>query len=472
MTSQKPIVANTTDQSLKACYFPALTRPEEMKAYRAQAEWYLAPLKGTLSVQFPKDNDSALKQSRDADIVLFWQKAAFWEAPASLRRKGVIVDEYAQQAVGDSLDRFTADKAALDITTESERFFETIKAQHPDIPSVIIVGSGPNINALKEAPKAALKNAVSVYLSTSILHESICEICPPNIIIAVDGPSQFGPSETAQRYRTRAVQLIRKHKSLILVPAQHLPSIRAHWPDDIQPYVFAVPMVRQTEAGHKLLGDWHYQPTSNVLTSFGLPCAASLSDKIYLAGISLKPAEDTTQIHWQHEGEAQYQRHIAPMLARHPASGQDTAHYVEQHHARLKAELSAYNSAGVSFTTFETGDISIAQAPSPNNPLKTNPLKVKIFEAIARAEHYPNRIIGTTFILAGLLGAALQYSIGLHMTGFLIAGALAAFLMAGLLFLRLRMNRMQARLETKLSQQQAQQFANLSERLEALEPKK
>ena len=76
------------------------------------------------------------------------------------------------------------------------------------------------------------------------------------------------------------------------------------------------------------------------------------------------------------------------------------------------------------------------------------------------------------FIVFGLLGMALQYTIGKGMMGFLIAGGVAAFLVAGLLFLRLRQNRMTARLESKLSQQQAQQFANLSERLEALERKK
>jgi len=76
------------------------------------------------------------------------------------------------------------------------------------------------------------------------------------------------------------------------------------------------------------------------------------------------------------------------------------------------------------------------------------------------------------FIIFGLLGMALQYIIGKEMLGFFIAGGLAAVLVAGLLFLRLRQNRMAARLESKLSQQQAQQFANLSERLEALERKK
>ena len=67
---------------------------------------------------------------------------------------------------------------------------------------------------------------------------------------------------------------------------------------------------------------------------------------------------------------------------------------------------------------------------------------------------------------------AVEYSIGLHMLGFIIAGGVAAFLVAGVLFLRQRQNRLHARLESKLSQQQAQQFANLSERLEALERKK
>ena len=460
---------------LRACYFPAFTAPADSALYKKQAQWHLAPLGKQAQITFPGNDTEARREADAADVILFWKKEAFWGAKAAHRRKALVVDEFAQQAVGDRLDAYIARYVKPDYAGHEAAFFKAAKSRRAKLTGAIIIGSGPNMSGLLKLTEQDLETTLNLYLSTSVLNEQACAACPPDIIIAVDGPSQFGPSQTGQRYRKRAAELVRKYNSLILVPAQHLPSIRAHWPADIQDNIFAVPLARSVKPGHKFSQAWEYEPTSNVLTSFGLPCAASLTHNIQFAGVSVRPSpESINRIlqHWAHIDEAFYQRHIAPMLAAHPASGQEDAGYLDRHHARLSRELSAYAASGLSFSYLGDQPLDIQPAPSDAQPDKTLTLKVRIFEAIAKAEHYPERIMIATFIMFGLLGMALQYTIGKDMMGFLIAGGLAAFLVAGLLFLRLRQNRMSARLESKLSQQQAQQFANLSERLEALERKK
>lgn len=466
---------SSIDIPVRVCYFPALINPENLTFYKRQADWHLAPLGKRADVTFPDNETQARSGAEAADIILFWKKEAYWGAKAAHRRKGLVVDEFAQQAVGDKLDAFMAKYVKPDYAGHDAAFFSAVKARRPDLQHAIIVGSGPDMSALETLTEKKLGTTLSLYLSTSVLNEQACIACPPDIILAVDGPSQFGPSETGHRYRNRAVELVRKYNSLILVPAQHLPSVRAHWPADIQDNIFAVPLVRKVKAGHKFSEAWQYEPTSNVLTSFGLPCAASFTDNIQFSGISVRPGPESINMrmqHWAHIDEALYQRHVAPMLAAHPASGQENAGYLDRHHARLNQELSAYAASGLSFSHLGSKPLDIQSAQSDTQTPHVLPLKVRIFETIAKAEHYPGRIIMAAFIVFGLLGMALQYTIGKGMMGFLIAGGVAAFLVAGLLFLRLRQNRMSARLESKLSQQQAQQFANLSERLEALERKK
>jgi len=306
-----------------------------------QAEWHLAPLGDRAEVTYPENETQAQCSAETADIVLFWKKEAYWGAKAAHRRKGLVVDEYAQQAVGDKLDAFMAQYVKPDYTGHDTAFFAAVKARRPNLERAIIIGSGPDMSTLATLTAEELSTTLSLYLSTSVLNEQACKACPPDIIIAVDGPSQFGPSETGERYRKRAAELVRRYNSLILVPAQHLPSIRAHWPDDIQDNIFAVPLRRKVKTGHKFNGEWAYEPTSNVLTSFGLPCAASFTDNIQFAGVSIKPGQESINTginHWVHSDEALYQRHVASMLAAHPASGQDDSGYLDRHHARLSQD--------------------------------------------------------------------------------------------------------------------------------------
>jgi len=462
----------TQNAPIQACYYPAFTAAESAALYKAQAAWHFAPLGEMIEIIFPETLLEAKAAAKSSDVIFFWQKEAYWGTIARMRRKGLVVDEFAEQAVGDRLDAFVANNLRLDTDAHQSKFLKTVQSRKPIAKTAILIGSGPDISELKITESHSFDNSVNIYLSTAIFDGSLMEACPPDVIIGMDGPSQFGLSQTARDYRLQAISALRRYRCALLIPAQYWPSTQAHWPEDVREQIYAVPQTPHVTRGHSFADNWHYEPTSNVLTSFGLPCAASFANNIRLAGISLSaqngPINANTQ-HWEHNDESHYQRHIAPMLAAHPASGQSDGGYLERHHDRLRQELLAYRAKGVSFSNLKDEKTISAYPETALKMPRQSPLKIKLFNLIAKAEHYPWPITGATFISAGLLGTAVEYSMGLAMLGFFIAGGFAAFFVAAILFLRLRQNRMSARLESKLSQQQAQQFANLSERLEAIE---
>ena len=461
----------TQTAPIQACYYPAFVTAETAALYKAQAAWHLAPLGERIEITFPKTQAEAKSAAKLSDVIFFWQKDAFWGAAAGLRRKGLVVDEFAQQAVGDTLDAFVASKLKIDVAAHQSKFLQYVKTQKPNAKTATLIGSGPDVSALQKSPPQGV-TSINIFLSTAIFNTPITEMYPPDIIIAADGPSQFGPSQTAEDYRKRAIEALRRYNCALLIPAQYWPSVQTHWPEDIGKQIYAVPLTPNVSSGHSFAENWHYEPTSNVLTSFGLPCAVGFVGNIRFTGISLSPREAAVNAHtqhWAHENEARYQRHIAPMLAAHPASGQDDGSYLERHHNRLSQALSAYAAKGISFTHMNNQTITPSTSGATHAIAPASPLKRKLFTLIAKAQHYPVAIAAGVFIFAGLLGAALEYTIGLSMLGFFIAGGFAAFFIIAVLFLRLRQNRLTAQLERKLSQQQAQQFANLSERLEAIE---
>ena len=393
--------------TLKACYFPAFEAADDLARYKTQALWHLAPLKDRISIVFAEDAVEAERSAKQADVIFYWQKEAFWAAKAAHRRKGLVVDEYAQQAVGDRMDAFVARYISPDYSGHSDAFFKRIRAKRATIERAIIVGSGPDMASLKDLKAEDLKTSLTLYLSTSVLNQEACELAPPDIIIAVDGPSQFGLSETGRRYQRRAVELVRQYDSLILVPAQYLPSIRAHWPEDIQHNIFAVPLTRKARPGHSFDQAWEYEPTSNVLTSFGLPCAASFSDVICFAGISFGPedtAVNTATHHWEHIDEALYQRHVASMLACHPASGQEDDGYLARHHRRLKQELAAYMADGIKFSKLAQAPLTVKSMTSAPVTTQKLPVKVRFFETIEKVEHYPSGDYNFCLYYSGTIG--------------------------------------------------------------------
>ena len=462
----------TQNALIQACYYPAFTAAESLALYKAQAAWHFAPLGEMIEIIFPETPAEAKAAAKSSDVIFFWQKEAYWGAIAQMRRKGLVVDEFSEQAVGDRLDAFVANNLKLGITANQSKFLKTVQRKKPTAKSALIIGSGPDISDFKTSEPHSFDNSINIYLSTAIFDRSLMEACPPDVIIAADGPSQFALSQTASDYRLQAISALRRYSCVLLIPAQYWPSTQAHWPEDVREQIYAVPQTPHVTRGHSFADNWHYEPTSNVLTSFGLPCAASFVKNIRLAGISLSPRNgpiNANTQHWEHNDESHYQRHIAPMLAAHPASGQSDGRYLERHHDRLSQELLAYGAKGVSFSNLKYEKIIFSDLETALKTSRQSPLKIKLFNLIAKAEHHPWLITGAAFISAGLLGGAVEYSIGLAMLGFFIAGGFAAFFVAAILFLRLRQNRMSARLESKLSQQQAQQFANLSERLDALE---
>ncbi len=462
--------------------FPKIENESDWKSCLNAIEWYLEPLKEVNRIVLLSDNiddfanrpawlevtqSSPAALASQSDYALFWKADSFWAAPAALRRKAIIVDPYARQAAGDYLHAFASNISEGDPKLDSVRFSKALM-DYDRQARVCIIGPGKSANHQTLESLKAKFSLVTIYLGTTIFEEDLTDICPPDIVIASDGPSQFGPTVTAQRYRDCLLSLMRKHGTKVLIPAGFRASVRAHWPADIADKIYAVPIQDRVTYGNNIAKDWTYEPTSNVLTALGLPCAAAISSHIILAGITTHEVSSSPR-HFSHQQEASYQRHVAPIRAMHPAAIMDRPEYLAEHFVRLEAELAAYRGQGYIFEDV-FGDVIGGSKEVFGVPRKM-PFKLRLFQAVEYWQHRPVLPAFFIFILAAGLGAASERFIGLRMTGFIIAGFIALAGFCTLYFMRLRMNRMIARLENRLSHQQASQFQNLSDRLKTLEDK-
>lgn len=467
---------------MKICYLPHFESVEEFDYYHEQAAWHLAPLDKSCEVHFfcgPAIEIASAKPNficqnagqapssagHEYDYVFFWKKAAYWSAPAKTRQKAIIVDEYAEQAVGDKLDQFVSEHYQHDIAQDEMTFRNLVSTFSNNFGHVNIIGSGGSLNI----ERASRHRGANVYLGTAIFITEMTKSYTPHIIIAADGPSQFSLSKTAQRFRETVIAFVRKHGTYVIIPYQHLPGIFSHWPEDIFDKIISVPKTAKVPFGNTLTQKWAYEPTSNVLTSLGLPTACCISPNIHFHGITLPNIvsnnDDTT--HWVHLDEASYQRHVAPIIARHPASIVDHPSYFSEHTFRLGKELHAYTQAQISFKNEKGDPLRFSEAPARAANRKN--LTTRLFHIIEILQHRPVVLIlaFAAFIIA--LGKSLELLAGAEMTFYIFLGLNLSAMLALVLFIRLRMNRMTSELETRLSQQQAHQFNNLSKRLQALE---
>lgn|GEM_PF-4294106 len=468
-------------------YYPEFTEDDDVAHYLAQAEWHFsgsvqdlsvtmaveqAEIPGSEVVSFSADPARDLAQTHD--LILFWQADAYWKAAPYLRRKGIIVDDFSEAAVCDKLAQEVSELRRPDFATHKAGFSAYVRKNETGLRPVLLIGSGPELGTIPDSALEQISPATNIYMGTALLDQRATHIRPPDIVIAADGPSQFGWSETAERFRAHLFFHMREHGTHLVAPSNFGPIIEAHWPIDCAEKVWLVPPSDLLPGDHNLSEGWNFQPSSNVLTSLAIPCAAALSDTIMFLGVSSEKPENMNggggpdPITFYHVSETDYQRHIADLLAHHPASIVDRTSYIDEHYRRLHDQILALSKKGKLFRHIDGTAISFDETEEAELR-QPNQLTVRFFGLISKLQNNPYHILAFIFLLSGGLGAALEYYIGIHMTGFILAGAIGVGGLVILLFIRMRMNRMLTNLERRLSKQQAAQFKNLSDRLASME---
>ncbi|NOX93961.1 MAG: hypothetical protein GXP04_02365 [Alphaproteobacteria bacterium] len=401
--------------------------------------------------------------ARDGETVICWDKAARFAAPKALRRIMCAGDELCD--LGASETWMKSAPITNDVALSRERFDRAVASCLFRTGPILVLGAGPSLSDAA-TNNGYPSNTINLYGGSSISNEEVIAARPPDFIAIADIAGQCGPSLTAKRYRDRLYRVLRDcPQANILVPEPCWRSLCAWWPADLKGRVIFLPETRLRAFGAGFSEIFAYQPTSNVLTAFLLPTAASMARDIYFAGIDGAASVDAKS-GWSHDRE---DFHLAENLEAGLAHGRiqvsDLAGYYHQHWRRAASECAAIEKSGVS--------VYAPLAISKVEPDRYLSLKIRIRE-LARIF-----FMGVTMLETRPIFATVCSAVGAAILGGMIVTSsisviflfvlLSAALTGGYFSLRNRITRITAQQDRARASAEGRVLRSLAARLDRLE---
>lgn len=479
-------------EHLQICFYPIILSKVDAAVCARFVRFALAPLSKRASIYLSENSDfpsndwpdfctiidgKRLHQiASESDKVIFWCASDFWRAPASLRRKAILCDPYTNFAATDLLNSWVSKEVySPEVNRTAFGIFKKMRnVCIKDNRDVLLIGPAPSQYELMKSNKKIVGNPLCIYIGSAIYNEHLTSLYPPDIIVAADGTSQFSGLQPSLRFRSRVELLIEQTGSLLFVPSNVFGIISAHWQENLISSILTIPYYKKmNDKIQRLLHeDWVIHPTGNVLTTLALPVAQSLSQNIRFSGISFFETAANDELHWVHANSTQYYRNNAEILIKEPGAVLPNLGYKEQHYSNLKSQLHVMKTCGFSFYRFDGSPLSELENLTDTNVLEKS-IWIKSIENIViifeRIQHFAGLL---TIFFAGLvllLPMALLSILPVNLTLIVLLVLCIFVSVSGVYFLRMRMNRMLANIEGRLSRQQAAQFENLSTRLEYIE---
>jgi len=425
-------------------------------------------------VKFFNPNKILRKQFQEAGAILAWNQGAIIGVPRKFRDKIIDVDPFMDISATDSLCRWVGcalnDSEDLNANWASSlKILRTIKENRP----VVVIGSGPH--TLEARHRLAAKNPFSLYLGTSLHDQNLCSALPPDVIIAADGPGQFGTSRTARVIRSKFGDALAKGSHLVVT--EKLGPIAKHLFSDFESQVHIVPIGDQDD---RLWKTNRSRPLGNVLTTLGLPVAAVLAKgsrkgagEIETLGITLEA--DKQNAHWKHSAQSAMSKTALDMLIHEPGSVLPDHNYRENHLRRLGEMIKELREAGIIIANSAPANPfknTSSPASSPRRPSFEQTILAFLVRSLDYAENgrHEGMAMSMGLSIFSLLALATgQISFATTAFGISIAALLAVAFLG--LFLRLRMRRWTLMFERRRRQIAAAELAALTARLDQIEAK-
>ncbi|WP_298916293.1 hypothetical protein [uncultured Algimonas sp.] len=451
--------------------WPAIDTPDDLKRLRRFQRWNLAPwVSGTGGrVLLPEVGEVADPDC--ADTLLLWNQAETIGAPRDRLERGLAVDPLMDISASDTLNRWVATQLG-EGTRAARHWPRSVSDLRGFIGNrpVLIVGSGPQT---AEARQRAIRDQpVPVILGSALADTDFVDILPPGLVVCADGAGQFGATPAAQQLIGMMAGQLRRGAHLV-VPEELGPLAR-HALGEIAPdRIHSVPMGGGSDA---LWRNGQSRPLGNVLTTLGLPVAATIvvqrrNPTIDTIGISLMAAGSEGSTHWAHRAASTLLRRKATdLLVQEPGSVLPVDGYLDRHYSALDAMIGELNADAVSVTA-SAEPIYSSSSDSKQTPLYLNAVRRLLASFVETLDWLEATRHGMA-VMIGLSIAVLAVITGLQGTKFAaVAIALTALLLslATAVFLRLRMRRWQHIFERRRRLIEARGLELMSERLAAVE---
>ncbi len=366
--------------AVRVLFYPAFAAREHLSDHFYRAHWYLRPFHEALTeVVMPHllddacvaapayldasvadwaadapmvtlrhvEDESALDAlAREADIILYWQCDPAAPLPAALKGKQVV-----------RIDPHTGRYAGSHYLKIAERFFPALQQEYQRTSEAVfqrirtrcsgklgyVFGTGPG---LAHASAHDFSDGVSIACNSMVRNHALMERLKPPLIVVGDPIFHAGPSTYAAAFRAALIEALDRYDADLIVPLRDYHVYRAHLPARFAERIAAVPFVAGETPNLDLAQSLSVTTTSNVLTLFLLPLAATFFEEIRIFGCDGRPLDQNSYF-WSHDKASQFNEEMDAIQRAHPAFfAIDYDDYYLTHCNTLETWLAAAEAAG------------------------------------------------------------------------------------------------------------------------------
>ncbi len=347
---------------LTVLFYPSFDNSEEFTDHYYRVVWYLNPLQErigrivmpyegeSLSVgTLPYYLDPAIKQmadgpgiadvvdlissrhtgllqdaAKEADVVLVWRVAGSGQGDAVpdgpvksivMKKKRYSVDHKRMKYAGSHYLKLSAEICTNDATVkECSKRFKQIPT-HNFKKTGYIYGNGPS---LKSALEMDLSEGTSIICNTIVKNKELMHKVKPPIIVIGDPIFHAGCSSYAGEFRRHLLKAMAEFDSYLIVPMRDYAVYMANMDPSLRQRIIGVPFVPGQVPNLNLYKKFHVTTTSNILTLFLIPLAATFFEKTFILGCDGRPLEEDDYF-WKHDPASQLGERMDDIQVAHPA---------------------------------------------------------------------------------------------------------------------------------------------------------
>lgn len=373
---------------VKVVFYPEFPDEESFSDHVHRAHWYLSPFGDQLELiapcrfasgtllpvpnyldpglaelvrRSPMHKQVQVKRPEDltrlvetAEVVLLWRSDPInpGKVPIELNgRKVLRVDHDHEQYAGSHYLKFAEIYFPHAQEGYLERSKEIFARIHRRCASKIgyIFGTGPG---LSHASDHDFSDGVSIACNSMVRNRDLLERLNPPLIAVADPIFHAGPSSYAAAFRIELIRALDRFNADLIVPMRDYHVYRTHLPERFADRIAAIPFRPQAQPNLDIGRDHFVATTSNVLTLFLIPLAATFFEDVRILGCDGRPLDQNSYF-WSHDKASQFNDEMANIQKAHPAFfAIDYDDYYLTHCETLETWIAAAEAAGKSVTNW------------------------------------------------------------------------------------------------------------------------
>lgn len=335
----------------KLIFYPFFENNQVLAEFVYRATWYLQPLEENLSeILFFSDvyqghlpaPESHLDQSlhekysnfkkikisktksfhtelESADYVFVWDESKRQELVSLQKKFGfefIRVDHKNVQHADSFFLRFAEKIDGLQksfverYSAGGKKILRSLKKE-----KCYLFGTGPNFDLAKNLD---FSDGVVIACNSMVANSDVIENLDPDLFVIADPIFHAGPSAYAESFRSSLIDVMKSRETPLFVPLRDFHIYKKHLPEWLVDRITPVPFVAGSSPNLDLCEKLEVTTTSNILTLFQIPLAASISKEISISGCDGRPLTENKYF-WSHSKSVQINDKMDVIKQAHPS---------------------------------------------------------------------------------------------------------------------------------------------------------